>query len=92
MTWSYGSLWIGDAKCCMARMPQCFPDMPEVRSVTSADRQIASWDGCMVQFPIDHDRHDLKYRKEVLESAGEPHLPGEGVRSSAGCAGDMARI
>lgn len=64
----YGSLWIGDVAPYVAPIPQRYLDTPELRSVTSTYRQIATWDGRMIQFPIDGDRHYLKYRKSALEN------------------------
>ncbi|MEZ5936140.1 MAG: ABC transporter substrate-binding protein [Alphaproteobacteria bacterium] len=64
----YGSLWIGDVAPYIAPVPARFLETPELRSVTPTYRQIASWDGRMIQFPIDGDRHYLKYRKDALEN------------------------
>lgn len=64
----YGSLWIGDVAPYIAPVPTRLLETPELSSVTSTYRQIASWDGRMVQFPIDGDRHYLKYRKDALDN------------------------
>jgi len=63
----YGSLWIGDVAPYIAPVPERLLATPELRSVTPTYRQIASWDGRMLQFPIDGDRHYLKYRRDALE-------------------------
>jgi multiple sugar transport system substrate-binding protein len=64
----YGSLWIGDVAPYITPVPTRLLDTPELSSVTPTYRQIASWDGRMLQFPIDGDRHYLKYRRDALDN------------------------
>ena len=64
----YGSLWIGDFEPFLARVPERIKQTEEFSSVTSTYRQIATWADETVQFPIDGDRHYLKYRRDALEN------------------------
>ena len=62
----YGSLWIGDVAGYLSPVPRAYLDTPELSSVTPTYRRIAEWKGVMTQFPIDGDRHYLKYRTDAL--------------------------
>jgi multiple sugar transport system substrate-binding protein len=39
-----------------------------MQDVTKSHIDVASWDGEMIQYPIDGDRHYLKYRKDVIDN------------------------
>lgn len=62
----FGSLWIGDFHPFLEPVPQKFIDMPQMRQVTANYRDVATWEGRMIQFPVDGDRHYLKYRADVI--------------------------
>jgi multiple sugar transport system substrate-binding protein len=42
--------------------------MAQMQDVTQSHIDVNSWDGEMIQFPIDGDRHYLKYRKDVIDN------------------------
>jgi multiple sugar transport system substrate-binding protein len=56
-----GSHWIGDWAEYLAPVPQKYKDMPQMQAVTATYIGTATWNGEMVQFPMDGDRHYFKY-------------------------------
>ena len=42
--------------------------MKQMQDVTQGHIDVNSWGGEMIQFPIDGDRHYLKYRKDVIDN------------------------
>ncbi len=64
----YGSLWIGDFNRYLAPVPQKYIDMAQMQEVTRNYKGVATWEGDMIQFPVDGDRHYLKYRSDVINS------------------------
>jgi multiple sugar transport system substrate-binding protein len=64
----YGSLWIGDFYPYLEPPPEVYVKMPQMQDVTRNYQGVATWDGKMVQFPVDGDRHYLKYRSDVINS------------------------
>ena len=52
----------------LAPVPDKYVNMPQMQDVTKAHQGVASWDGPMYQFPVDGDRHYLKYRKDVIDN------------------------
>ena len=52
----------------LAPVPDKYVNMPQMQDVTKAHQGVASWDGQMYQFPVDGDRHYLKYRKDVIDN------------------------
>ncbi|MFP1629284.1 extracellular solute-binding protein [Streptomyces sp. 5K101] len=63
----YPSLWIGDMAPYLAPVPKKYLDTPGMKDVTKAYMDVATWDGKVVQYPVDGDRHYLKVRTDVLE-------------------------
>ncbi len=63
----YGSLWIGDVNQYLAPVPAGYLDMEQMKDVTANYLDVATWGGQVVQFPVDGDRHALKYRADILE-------------------------
>ena len=49
-------------------VPAAYVNMRQMQDVTKSHIDVASWDGQMIQFPIDGDRHYLKYRKDVIDN------------------------
>jgi multiple sugar transport system substrate-binding protein len=49
-------------------VPEKYVNMRQMQDVTQSHIGVASWDGQMIQFPIDGDRHYLKYRKDVIDN------------------------
>lgn len=62
----YPSLWIGDVAPYLAPVPQEYLDTSGMRDVTPSYLDVATWDGTVVQFPVDGDRHYLKLRSDLL--------------------------
>jgi multiple sugar transport system substrate-binding protein len=60
------SNFINDWKRYLAPVPQEYVDQME--GVSASHKAIASWDGVMYQYPVDGDRHYLKYRKDVIDN------------------------
>ena len=71
------SNFINDWKRYLEPVPKKYVEMKQMQDVTPSHIGIASWDGVMYQFPVDGDRHYLKYRKDVIdnpESVSYTHL------------------
>ena len=49
-------------------VPEYYVNMRQMQDVTKSHIDVNSWDGTMMQFPIDGDRHYLKYRKDVIDN------------------------
>ena len=49
-------------------VPAKYVEMRQMKDVTQSHIDVASWDGQMIQYPIDGDRHYLKYRKDVIDN------------------------
>lgn len=64
----YGSLWIGDFHAYLEPAPAKYLNTAGMKDVTLNYRGVATWGNQMVQFPVDGDRHYLKYRKDVLDN------------------------
>ena len=62
------SQWISDWKQYLEPVPAKYVNMKQMQDVTKSHIDVASWDGTMYQFPIDGDRHYLKYRKDVIDN------------------------
>lgn len=62
----YPSLWIGDLHNYLAPVPQKYLDTAEMKDVTKAYTDVATWEGKMVQYPVDGDRSFLKVRSDAL--------------------------
>ncbi|WP_113700805.1 extracellular solute-binding protein [Nonomuraea lactucae] len=63
----YPSLWIGDLASYLAPVPKEYLETPGMKDVTKAYMGVATWDGTVVQYPVDGDRHYLKIRTDVLK-------------------------
>lgn len=64
----YGSLWIGDLQGYLAPVPEAYLNTTGMLDVTANYIDVATWNGQMVQFPVDGDRHYLKYRTDVFDN------------------------
>lgn len=64
----FGSLWIGDFHDFFAPVPKAYLDTAGMRDVTPTIRGIATWGNTMVQYPVDGDRHYMKYRTDVFDN------------------------
>ena len=62
------SNFINDWKRYLEPVPKKYVEMKQMQDVTPSHIGIASWDGVMYQFPVDGDRHYLKYRKDVIDN------------------------
>ncbi|PPJ49000.1 ABC transporter substrate-binding protein [Rhizobium sp. KAs_5_22] len=65
----YGSLWIGDLNPFLAPVPDAYRESTGMKDVTRNYIDVAKWGDQMVQYPIDGDRHYLKYRADMFENA-----------------------
>lgn len=65
----YGSHWIGDFNAYLEPVPDAYMNTPGMKDVTLNYRGVATWGDKMVQYPVDGDRHYLKYRKDVFDNA-----------------------
>ena len=52
----------------LAPVPKKYLNSPEMKDVTKSHMGVSSWDGTMYQYPVDGDRHYLKYRKDVIDN------------------------
>lgn len=64
----YGSLWIGDFNQYLAPVPEKYFNTKSMQEVTKNYKDVATWGEVMVQFPVDGDRHYLKYRTDVFDN------------------------
>ena len=64
----YGSLWIGDLNAYLAPVPDQYLAVSGMQDVTANYRDVATWNGKMIQYPVDGDRHYLKYRTDVFDN------------------------
>ena len=64
----YGSHWIGDFQAYLEPVPQAYFNASGMKDVTLNYRGVATWGDKMIQYPVDGDRHYLKYRKDVLDN------------------------
>ena len=62
------SNFINDWKRYLAPVPKKYMNSPEMKDVTKSHMGVSSWDGTMYQYPVDGDRHYLKYRKDVIDN------------------------
>ena len=64
----YGSLWIGDLHDYLAPVPAAYLEAGGMKDVTQNYKDVATWGDAMIQYPIDGDRHYLKYRTDVFDN------------------------
>lgn len=62
----FASLWLGDFNPYLAEVPQAFQDVSGMQAVTPTYKGVAMWDGRMLNYTMDGDRHYLKYRADVF--------------------------
>lgn len=62
----YASLWIGDLNKYLAPVPDVYQNASGMQDVTRNYKDVATWNGQMIQYPMDGDRHYLKYRSDVF--------------------------
>ena len=65
----YGSLWIGDLHDNLAPMPAAYKETSGYKDVTANYKDVAKWGDETVQYPMDGDRHYLKYRSDIFDNA-----------------------
>ena len=64
----YGSLWIGDFQQYLEPVPAEYFKVSGMQDVTTNYKDVATWGKTMVQYPVDGDRHYLKYRTDVFDN------------------------
>jgi len=62
------SLWIGDLNPYEAQVPDAYLSVPAMQDVTKNYKDVATWNGKMIQYPVDGDRHYLKYRTDLFDN------------------------
>jgi len=64
----YPSLWIGDVQSYLAPVPAAYEAVSGMKDVTANYRDVATWGNQLVQYPVDGDRHYMKYRSDVFSN------------------------
>lgn len=64
----YPSLWIGDVQSFLAPVPAKYAAASGMKDVTANYRDVATWGDQMVQYPVDGDRHYMKYRSDIFSN------------------------
>lgn len=64
----YASLWLGDFNPYLAEVPAAHQEVSGMQAVTPTYRGVATWNGKMLNYTMDGDRHYLKYRADVFEN------------------------
>jgi multiple sugar transport system substrate-binding protein len=64
----YGSLWIGDFQQYLEPVPAEYFKVSGMQDVTTNYKDVATWGKTMVQYPVDGDRHYLKYRTDIFDN------------------------
>jgi multiple sugar transport system substrate-binding protein len=64
----YASLWIGDLHNFLAPVPDSYKEVSGLKDVTKNYQDVATWGDQMVQYPMDGDRHYLKYRADIFSN------------------------
>lgn len=62
----HASLWLGDFSPFFAEVPAAYQETSGMKSVTDTYRGVSLVDGKLLQYPMDGDRHYLKYRSDVF--------------------------
>jgi multiple sugar transport system substrate-binding protein len=65
----YASLWSGDFNRFLAKVPEKYQTSSGMLDVTRNYMDVSTWDGEMIQYPVDGDRHYLKYRLDIFDDA-----------------------
>jgi len=64
----YGSLWIGDLNRFLEPVPEFYQASSGMSDVTKNYLDVARWGETMIQYPMDGDRHYLKYRTDIFDN------------------------
>lgn len=64
----YPSLWIGDLHDFLAPVPPSYKEVSGMKDVTANYKDVATWGDKMVQYPVDGDRHYMKYRSDIFDN------------------------
>lgn len=64
----YPSLWIGDVQNFLAPVPAAYEAASGMKDVTPNYRDVATWGTQMLQYPMDGDRHYMKYRSDIFSN------------------------
>lgn len=64
----YGSLWIGDFNRFLEPIPAAYLESTGMSDVTDSFKGVATWNRQMIQYPMDGDRHYLKFRTDVFDN------------------------
>ena len=64
----FASLWLGDFNPYLAEVPQAYQEVSGIQSVTPTYKGVATWNGKMLNYTMDGDRHYLKYRSDVFSN------------------------
>lgn len=64
----YGSLWIGDLNRFLEPVPEFYQASSGMSDVTKNYQDVARWGDTMIQYPMDGDRHYLKYRTDIFDN------------------------
>ncbi len=64
----YASLWLGDFNPYLAEVPQAYQDVSGMQAVTPTYKGVATWNGKLLNYTMDGDRHYLKYRADIFEN------------------------
>jgi multiple sugar transport system substrate-binding protein len=64
----YASLWIGDFNRFLEPVPEAYATSTGMSDVTPSFTGVATWNGQMIQYPMDGDRHYLKYRTDIFDN------------------------
>lgn len=65
----YPSLWIGDFHNFLAPVPAAYKEVSGLKDVSANYKDVATWGEEMVQYPVDGDRHYMKYRSDIFDNA-----------------------
>lgn len=64
----FASLWLGDFNPYFAEVPQSYQETSGMEAVTATYKAVATWNGKMLNYTMDGDRHYLKYRADVFSN------------------------
>lgn len=64
----FASLWLGDFNPYFAEVPQSYQETSGLEAATPTYKGVATWDGKMLDYTMDGDRHYLKYRADVFSN------------------------
>ena len=64
----FASLWLGDYNPYLAEVPAAYQAVFGMMDVTPTYKGVAGWNGKMLNYTMDGDRHYLKYRSDVFSN------------------------